>query len=83
MCGYDRLLAPMARRSHREQKLRDEQDTVAMRRAERKEQEELTGRKRSEVALTKAQRLLELRKREHGEPAIPRRVARPGKPLKR
>jgi hypothetical protein len=54
-----------------------------MRRAERKEQEELAGKKKIDGALTKAQRLLELQKEKSDVDAQPRRVARPGKPLKR
>lgn len=54
-----------------------------MRRAERKEQEELAGKKKIEAALTKAQRLRELQKENSDIDAHPARVARPGKPLKR
>jgi hypothetical protein len=51
-----------------------------MRRAERKEQEELAGKKKLDAALTKTQRLSELQKeKDHNPP----RVARPGKPLRR
>ncbi len=60
-----------------------EQDTVGQRRAERKEQEELAGKKKVESALTKAQRMLKLEQKEREIGAPPPRVARVGKPLKR
>ena len=44
----------MPRQSRQEQRMLREQDTVGMRRAERKEMEELAGKKRIEAALTKA-----------------------------
>ncbi len=56
---------------------------MGMRRAERKEQEELAGKKKVEAALTKAQRLLKLEQKENETEIRPRRVARVGKPLKR
>jgi hypothetical protein len=73
----------MSRRSRREDRLLKEQDTVGMQRAERKEQEELAGKKKLEASVNKAQRLIELqeRKKEGGE--RPQRIARIGKPLKR
>jgi len=73
----------MPRRSRQEKRLLKEQDTVGMQRAERKEQEELAGKKKTEAALTKAQRLALLAERETDSAPRPRRVARVGKPLKR
>jgi len=53
-----------------------------MQRAERKEQEDLAGKKKKlEAAMTKVQRLTKLQENEGG--ARPERIARPGKPLKR
>lgn len=54
-----------------------------MRRAERKEQEELAGKKKVESAMTKAQRMLKLQEKDSDVSFRPRRTARPGKPLKR
>jgi hypothetical protein len=54
-----------------------------MRRAERKEQEELAGRKKREAAQAKAQRVVELKEKKSDINAHPARVARPGKPLRR
>jgi hypothetical protein len=54
-----------------------------MQRAERKEQEELAGKKKGESALTRAQRMLKLQEKENATSFLPRRTARPGKPLKR
>jgi hypothetical protein len=73
----------MSRRSRHEKRLLQEQDTVEMRRAERKEQEALAGIKKVEAALTKAQRLVKPRQKESDRDARPPRVARVGKPLKR
>jgi len=57
---------------------------VGMRRAERKEQEELAGRKKkAEAVLTKAQRMAKLEEKENIVGVRPPRVARIGKPLKR
>ena len=52
-----------------------------MRRDERKEQEDLAGKKKYEAARTKAMQMLEEKKVE--ETNRPARVARVGKPLKR
>jgi hypothetical protein len=71
----------MSRRARREQRLLKEQDTVGMRRAERKELEELAGKKKIEASMTKAQRMMELQKKENDLGAHPPRIARPGKPL--
>jgi hypothetical protein len=72
----------MSRRSKREEKLLKEQDTVGMQRAERKEQEELAGKKKkAEAAMTKAQRMLKLQEKEKEMGAHPPRIARVGKPL--
>ena len=71
----------MSRRSRREQRLLADQDTVGMQRAERKEQEELAGRKKIEANRTKAIRLAETQ--ETKTAPRPRRIARVGKPLKR
>ena len=74
----------MSRRTRREERLLKEQDTVGMRRAERKEQEELAGRKKkAEAVLTKAQRMAKLEEKENIFGVRPPRVARIGKPLKR
>lgn len=73
----------MSRRSRPIQRLAKEQDTVGARRAERKEQEELAGKKKIETALTKVQRMAKLEEREKDSDARPRRIARVGKPLKR
>ena len=55
-----------------------------MKRAERKEQEELARKKKSlEAAMTKAQRLIRMEEGEKSSGARPERIARPGKPLKR
>lgn len=51
-----------------------------MRRAERKEQEELAGRKKTEAVRA---RMLETQERERQLPPRPTRIARVGKPLKR
>ena len=74
----------MSRRSRRKERILSDQDTVGMRRAERKEQEELAGRKKkTEAALTKAQRMAKLEEKESVVSARPVRIARIGKPLKR
>jgi hypothetical protein len=52
-----------------------------MRRAERKEQEELAGKKKIETGLTKAMRLVKTQEKKSD--ARPPRIARVGKPLKR
>ena len=54
-----------------------------MRRAERKEQEELAGLDRNKAAVTKAQRMAALENKENDPAPQPRHVARVGKPLKR
>ncbi len=54
-----------------------------MRRAERQEQETLAGKTTVEARLTKEQRTVKLRESQAGLQPRPRRVARPGKPLKR
>ncbi len=74
----------MSRRSRREDRLLKEQDTVGMQRAERKEQEELAGRKKkAAAALTKAQREARLEEKDKTIGERPPRIARIGKPLKR
>ncbi len=74
----------MPRRSRIEQRLLKDQDTVGGRRAERQEQEELAGKKKkTEGALTKAQRMARIAETEHDAKDKPVRVARVGKPLKR
>jgi hypothetical protein len=60
-----------------------DQDTVGAHRAARKEQEELTDRKKLSGALTKEERMAKLREKEAGIASQPRHVSRPGKPLKR
>ena len=52
-----------------------------MRRAERKEQEELAGRKKIEAARTKGLRMVQEKENDVG--FHPPRIARVGKPLKR
>jgi hypothetical protein len=73
----------MSRRSRPIERLLKEQDSVGAQRAERKEQESLASRKKSESALTKAQRMTRLEEKEREVQANPPRVARAGKPLKR
>lgn len=73
----------VSRNSRREQRLRQDQSTVGMRRAERKEQEALAQTKKNEATLTKAQRIMELQKERNDINPRPARIARPGKPLKR
>ena len=71
----------MSRRSRREERLLKEQDTVGAHRAERKEQEELAGRKMVESARLKRSQPEVERNEDHS--ARPVRIARVGKPLKR
>lgn len=71
----------MARKSRLEQRIQQEQETVGMRRAERKEQEELAGKKKLEVAHTRALKLANQKQAESDNRPV--RVARAGKPLKR
>src|SRR5438552_1807820 len=73
----------MSRRTRRQERLLKEQNTVGMQRAERKEQEELAGRKKVEGARTSAQRMVSPQERKSEIDARPRRIARVGKPLKR
>ena len=73
----------MPRRARHEQRHLSEQDTVGMRRAERKEQEELAGLDRTKAAVTKAQRMAAMEAKENEAAQGPRHVARVGKPLKR
>jgi hypothetical protein len=73
----------MSRRSRREDRLLKEQDTVGMQRAERKEQEELAGKKKLEASVAKARRIVELQEKKNETTIRPRRTARIGKPLKR
>src|SRR4051794_15269333 len=74
----------MSRRTRPVQRLLKEQDTVGAQRAERKEQEELAGKKKKlEAALTKTQRMGKLEEREKDIVAHPPRIARVGKPLRR
>jgi len=73
----------MSRRTRHQDRLLKEQDTVGAQRAERKELEEMTGRKKIEASRVRAQRGLAL---EHNPEEVdnrPQRVARVGKPLKR
>ena len=71
----------MSRRTRQEERFLKEQDTVGMQRAERREQEELAGKKKVDAA--KAQRLSKQHEKENAVAFPPRRVARVGKPLKR
>ncbi|HSI10964.1 MAG TPA: hypothetical protein VK961_02920 [Chthoniobacter sp.] len=73
----------MSRRTRQQDRLLKEQDTVGMQRAERKELEEMTGRKKVEASRVRAQREIALEHRPEENDAGPQRVARPGKPLKR
>lgn len=52
-----------------------------MRREERKEQEELAGKKKIEAAKSKALRILEMEQKKKDIDAHPPRIARVGKPL--
>jgi hypothetical protein len=78
-CGT--LCGAMPRRARIEKRLLAAQDTVGMQRAERQEQRDLADRKLVEAARVKALRTRG--EREDAERHAPRRVARPGKPLKR
>jgi hypothetical protein len=71
----------MSRRTRQLDRLTHEQPTVGMQRAERRELQEMTNLKKVEAARVKALRTAH--EKEHGENIAPRRVARPGKPLKR
>jgi hypothetical protein len=73
----------MSRRNRRDLRMLEEQNTVGMHRDERKEQEELAGRKKVEAAKEKKDRLAKLDEHEPGPSVRPRRMARVGKPLKR
>jgi hypothetical protein len=73
----------MSRRTRQVDRLIKEQDTVGAQREERKEQEELAGKKKVEGSLVKAQRLMQLEEKKKDVGTRPVRVARPGKPLKR
>jgi hypothetical protein len=73
----------MPRRPRSEKRMLQEQDTVGMLRDARKEQEELSGKKKAASALGHEERLAMLREQEAGGGGRPRRVPRPGKPLKR
>ena len=73
----------MSRRSRPIERLVKEQDTVGAQRAERREQEELAGKKKAKTTLTKTLRMVELEDSEkEAQPNSPR-VARAGKPHKR
>jgi len=73
----------MPRRSRPIQRLLKEQDTVGAQRAERREQEELAGKKKTHPTLSKVLRTAELEDSEkEAHPNSPR-VARAGKPHKR
>jgi len=71
----------MSRRTRHVDRLLKEQDTVGMQRDERKEQEELTGKKKIEAARTKAMRLMHPEEKKSDLEGRPPRVARVGKPL--
>jgi hypothetical protein len=73
----------MPRRSRPLQRLLKEQDTVGAQRAERKEQEELAGKKKVEAGLSKSLRGAEFEDDTQHVHAPSPRVARAGKPLKR
>jgi len=73
----------MSRRTRREARLLAEQDTVAMRRAERAAIEEMAGRRKSGGAETADERLARQEEQAPATPIRPRRQPRPGKPLKR
>ena len=73
----------MPRRSRIEQRLVKELDTVGAQRAERKEQEELAGKKKIETAAARTKRLEMMQEKEPETTIRPRRTARVGKPLKR
>lgn len=73
----------MSRRTRHQDRLVNEQDPVGMQRAERKELEEMSGRKKIEASRVRAQRGMSLEHRPEEADAGPQRIARPGKPLKR
>lgn len=73
----------MSRRSRREKQHLSEQDGVGTHRADRKEQEELAGLNRSKSPGMRAQRTAVQEDKETESAPRTRRVARPGKPLKR
>ena len=77
------MVGAMSRRARKEQRLRGEQDSVGTQRAERQEQEALAGKAKLAASLSREQRLVKVRESEAEHPPRPRRVARPGKPLKR
>ena len=73
----------MSRRTRQTDRLLKEQNTVGMQRAERKELEEMAGRKKVEAARVRAQRALSQEDKDKETENRPLRVARVGKPLKR
>ncbi|EDY21343.1 hypothetical protein CfE428DRAFT_1636 [Chthoniobacter flavus Ellin428] len=73
----------MSRRTRQTDKLLKEQDTVGAQRAERKELEEMSGRKKVEASRVRAQRALSLEDKPDDTENRPQRIARVGKPLKR
>ena len=76
-------LAAMSRRSRPIQRLLKEQDTVGAQRAERRDQEELAGKKKAQPGLSKALRMAEPDDTEREAHPNSPRVARAGKPHKR
>ena len=73
----------MSRRTRHTDRLLKEQDTVGMQRAERKEQEEMSGRRKVDAARVRAQRAMSQEDKDPETESRPVRVARVGKPLKR
>lgn len=73
----------MSRRTRHTDRLLKEQDTVGMQRAERREQEEMAGRKKVDAARVRAQRALSEEDKDQKTENRPQRIARVGKPLKR
>lgn len=73
----------MSRRTRHTDRLLKEQNTVGMQRAERKELEEMSGRKKVEASRVRAQRAMSLEDKPDDTANRPPRIARAGKPLKR
>jgi hypothetical protein len=73
----------MRSRARQEKRLLREQDTVGARRAERREQETLGAHPNLEVIPTQPKRREKIPEDEPEAAARPRRLPRPGKPLKR
>lgn len=73
------LKKPMPRRARHEKRIIQEQETVGMQREIRKEMDELSGKKKKQAPFPTDKRVERLAEK---EAAQPRRIARPGKPLR-